>query len=64
MRYTEISYTRGATINTGNYSSQRLELSATVQVDEDENVNDAFASLKIWVEHELKIEVKKIPQMR
>ncbi len=39
---TSITVTFGRVVNTGNYSSMRLEYSATVQVLEDKNVVEVY----------------------
>lgn len=45
MKITKITYRR--TRNTGNYESQTVE--ATVELEIDDNAEDAFEGLKNWV---------------
>lgn len=58
MRVTEISYSRGATVNRGNYSNEKIEVSATVQLDPGETEDEAFAKLAKWVRAKVVEEIK------
>jgi hypothetical protein len=60
MQITSMTYTRGATVNTGNYSSERADISATANFKGDHTDEMQFAELKNFVDTRLKIEVIKL----
>lgn len=50
----KVSYTKGRTINTGNYNNTKVEIGAEIQCDEDETSAEiAFQRVKTWVENRL-----------
>lgn len=57
MQITSITYNRGATINTGNFNSVRVDISATAEVPEGEAPDDAMERLKDFVEDKVRAEV-------
>lgn len=58
MKFTSITYARGATINRGNYNSERYDISATVEIDPGEPEDFAYGRLAEWVRAKLARELK------
>lgn len=57
MKISEVTYSRGATINTGNFNSARVDISASARIDDDPD--GAFDRLKEWVDRRVAAEVSK-----
>ncbi|MFQ5741960.1 MAG: hypothetical protein ACE5HV_00045 [Acidobacteriota bacterium] len=49
MKIKTIRFAHGATINTGNYSSRKFDLEASVELDEGDDHNSEFEGLRDWV---------------
>lgn len=58
MKITEITYTRGATVNRGNFNSERFELSVTVQVTDETTPEDAYVRASNWVTERIVAQMK------
>lgn len=59
MKITTITYSRGETINTGNFNSVRLDIAATATIDEAESAEDAYAKVREAVNSKIAAEVAK-----
>lgn len=46
MRIAQVTYSRGETINTGNFNSVRVDVSVTADIDEGESAEEAFAKIR------------------
>ena len=57
VKMTQITYTRGATVNRGNFNSNRVDISVTVEVD-GANPDEVFATAQAWVKAKLAAEIK------
>lgn len=55
---TTVSVSLGATINTGNFSSIRLDYSLTDDVRSGETVNDAYARVEAKVDEQIQRRMK------
>ncbi len=62
MTIVEIRYAAGRTINTGNFESTRVDISATVRLadDDDESGEQAYESVREFVETRLAQEEARI----
>ena len=59
MNIKEITYSRTAKINTGNYENRDITIGVVVQVDGKEP-NDVFEQTKMWVEQRINHDVKEL----
>jgi len=59
MKITDITYARGATINTGNFNSVRLDVSVTAHVDEGEEPETVYARIRDTVNSKVAAEAAK-----
>ena len=59
MKIREVTYSRGATINTGNFNSVRVDVSATVVVEEGEDAETVYQRAKDFVMAKVQAEVAK-----
>ena len=57
VKMTQLTYSRGATVNRGNFNSDRVDISVTVEVDGG-NPDEVLASAIGWVKAKLAAEVK------
>jgi hypothetical protein len=58
VRFLTLRYARGATVNRGNFNSDRIEFEATVEVDTAfESPEAADARLREWVNQRVKFEL-------
>ncbi len=60
MELKTISYSHGLTINTGNFQSVRIDVGATAQLIEGDNVHDCFSNLVVTVMELLEYERAKV----
>ena len=60
VKFIQMTYSRGATVNQGNYNSARVEVSATIEVGEKEKPDDQYLKLRDWVEQKVKLEVREL----
>jgi hypothetical protein len=60
MRVKQLSYTRGATINIGDFESVRVDVSATADLDDGEVFDTAYAQLKETVDDAVREEVRRV----
>jgi hypothetical protein len=58
MKVTELRYSRGATVNRGNFNNEKIEVAATVALDPGETEDEAFARLAKWVRAKVKEEIE------
>lgn len=58
VRMTQIVYQRGATASRGNFNSERIDISVTVQVD-GENPDEVLKKASDWVKAKLASELKE-----
>lgn len=59
MRITEITVSRGETINTGNFNSVRVDVSCTCSIEEGDIAEDAYAKIRDAVNSKVAAEVAK-----
>lgn len=59
MVFRKMHFTRGATINCGNYNNIRIEFSAEVEVPEGEDPEACFEKLRDYVTAKVKAEVAR-----
>lgn len=59
MKITTVTYSRGETINTGNFNSVRLDVSATAALDETESAEEAYAKVRDTVNSKVAAEAAK-----
>lgn len=59
MKIVELTYSRGETINTGNFNSVRLDISATVRPDEGESPEEVYAKARDAVNSKVAAEAAK-----
>lgn len=59
MKFKTITYGKSATKNTGDYENIKINFEATVEVDENESVEEAQAILKGYVDTVLNEEINK-----
>lgn len=57
MQFKTITFSRGATINRGNFNSDRVEVAATVEVAAGESEDAAFEKAMTWVNNRVKEEI-------
>lgn len=58
VKITEISYTRAATVNRGNYNNEKIEVTVTAQIDGD--APDAvFEKLRTWAKAKIAADMKE-----
>lgn len=60
MKIQQITYSRGATINHGNFNSSRFDISVTVELDAEDNAATAYDKAKSWVSDRIKAEVQQV----
>lgn len=48
-RITQIIYSRGASVNRGNFNNERIDTSVTVVVDEGEDPEAVYSRARDWV---------------
>jgi hypothetical protein len=60
MKIKTVTCSLGYTVNLGNYSNQKRELSATADVEEGETPEDAYEKLNLWVMARVMAERKKL----
>lgn len=53
-----MTYSRGATINCGNFNNQRVDFTATVQVPAGSNPDAIYDRLRTYVEAKVQAEVR------
>ena len=58
MNVKDISISKGMTINLGNYSSHRVEVSLTASFDKDDDIDGGMEKLTTMVNKKLAKEVK------
>ena len=46
MKITALTYSRGETVNRGNFASTRIDLSVTASVDDGEDAETVYARLR------------------
>lgn len=56
----ELTYTRAATVNIGNYESRRIEITATIQIDKEDDEENKYASLRTWVLNKLQADIRDL----
>jgi hypothetical protein len=59
MKFRELTYSRGATINMGNYNNVRLEVTASVTLDASDDPDKSFVKLRAWVEQHAAEEARR-----
>lgn len=59
MKIREVTYSRGETINTGNFNSVRLDFSATAVIDDGETADEAHAKVREFVLAKVTAEASK-----
>jgi len=59
MKIREVTYSRGETINTGNFNSVRVDVSATAPVDVHEDEEIVFQEVREFVLAKLHVETSK-----
>jgi hypothetical protein len=59
MKFREIHYARGATINVGNFNNVRIEASATVALDPTDDADAAYSKLRDWIEKHVAAEARR-----
>jgi hypothetical protein len=59
MKFREIHYARGATINVGNFNNVRVECSASVTLDPADDEAAAFTKLRDWIEKRVAAEARR-----
>lgn len=57
MKIASITYARGATVNRGNFNSERLDLSVTVETD-GEDADQVYEKAKEWVKVRVQEHIK------
>lgn len=60
MKIQTITYSRGATINQGNFNSSRFDVSVTVELDAEDNAAAVYDKAKSWVSERIRAEVQNI----
>lgn len=58
MKLSQITFSRGATLNRGNFNSERIDIGATVEIDPGESAEEAFTRLAKWVRAKVSDEIK------
>lgn len=58
VKITEISYTRAATVNRGNYNNEKIEVSVTAQIDGDAP-DVVFEKLRTWAKAKIAADMKE-----
>lgn len=58
VKMTSLTYTRGATVNRGNFNSDRIDISVVMEI-EDENPDEVYAKARDWVKAKLKADLKE-----
>lgn len=54
----KLSFSRGATVNLGNFNNVRFEVSAEIELQEGDEENAAFQRLRDWVTQKIKAEIR------
>ena len=62
MKITQITYSRGATVNGGNFNSVRFDISATVEIEAADDADAKYEAVRDWVGRRLQAEVKVAAQ--
>jgi hypothetical protein len=57
-RFKEIAFHRAATVNLGNFNSTKVEVLATVEVQEGEDPEAVFERLTQWVNTKVKEQIR------
>ena len=60
MKMQAMTYSRGATINQGNFNSVRFDISVTVALDDGDDQAASYEKAKAWVGKCLAAEVKSL----
>jgi hypothetical protein len=60
MQIKRMSFTRGATVNLGNFNNARLEFSAEIELQPGDDEEEQFARLRNYVCGKMAAEVKKV----
>lgn len=60
MKIKEISFSRGASLNMGNYNSAKVDVWAKVEVEEGEDPEAAYAALREWIHRKTREEAAAI----
>ena len=55
-----LSWSRGATINTGNYNNVRIECAAMIELGDDEDLEQEFKNMKAWVDGKVREEIDRL----
>lgn len=58
MKFTQITFSRGATVNRGNFNNERIDVGATVEVAAGESEEEAFDRLSKWIRAKVTEEIK------
>ena len=58
MKIRRLSFTRGATVNLGNFNSAKFEASAEVELGDEDKLDDVFQRMRDWVTAKVAAEVK------
>lgn len=53
MKLREIEYSKGYTINLGNFESERVDISVRATLDEGDDREESLAELVEWVESKI-----------
>lgn len=59
MIFKSITFARGATVNRGNFNSDRVEVAAVVEIAEGESEDAAFDKAVQWVNQRVKEEIHR-----
>ena len=62
MRARQLTFSRGATINTGSYNSERVDVSLTVELEDDDIKEEVFLTMRSWVKARVAEEVGEIKE--
>ena len=60
MKIKTVTYSRGATINQGNFNSSRFDVSVTVELDAEDIAAAVYDKAKAWVNDRIKAEVQQV----
>lgn len=58
VKIKEITYSRAATVNRGNYNNERIEVTVTAQIDGDAP-DDVFEKLRSWAKAKIAADMKE-----
>lgn len=46
MRISQVTYSRGETVNTGNFNSVKFEVSVTAEIEDGDSAEEVYAKIK------------------